>query len=528
MKKTKSEYIKIKNSKIHGKGIFAKKDIPKNTKIIEYIGKKITKKQADKIYQNSLEKSEKKEKQITTYLFELNKKYDIEGNIQWNTARLINHSCNPNCEAVNENGHIWIYSIKNIKKGREISYDYGFPFEDYEDHPCKCNTEECPGYIVPKRKRKKLKEKLENQKPKTVLLGLSGGVDSAVSALLLKKQGYEVIGAFIKSFSRKNSKIKGNCLWKEDIKYAKKIAKKLNIFLIKFNFENEYLKDVIEPMFKDYKKGLTPNPDALCNKKVKFPLLWKEAQKLGADYIATGHYIKKIQNPDKSYSIKIPKDKNKDQSYFLYDLTQFDLKHSLFPIGDAELTKDEVRKIAKKNNFLNYDKPGTRGLCFIGKMNMKSFLRQKIKRKPGKIINTKKEIIGKHDGTMYYTIGERAINNENFKVNKEYRKKTKSKLYIIKKNSKKNTITLAPKGHPDSFRKKFQLKKTNFINPIKFPLNKIKVRIRHLGKLYPAKITKKNKKILVKLKKPIENIAEGQSCVIYQGSKILGGGEIKY
>ncbi len=521
MKRTKSKYIKVRNSKIHGKGIFAKTNIPKNTKIIEYVGRKITKKQADKLYQASSDKEESKKKQLTTYIFELNKKYDIEGNVPWNTARLINHSCEPNCESFNEQGHIWISSLKNIKKGEELNYDYGFPLEEYEDHPCRCGTKTCPGYIVPKKDRKKLKEKL---KPKRVLLGLSGGVDSAVSALLLQEQGYEVIGAFIKSFSRRKTNLAGKCLWKEDIKYAKKIAKKLGIFLVTFNFEREYQDLVINPMFKSYSQGLTPNPDALCNKKVKFPLLWKQAQQFGADYIATGHYIKKTKLNNK-FQIEIPKDKNKDQSYFLYDLTQSDLKHSLFPIGQAGLTKEQVRLIAKKNNFPNYNKPGTKGLCFIGKMNMKSFLQQKIKPKPGKIRDTKGNIIGKHPGMMYYTIGQRAPNTPDFQVNSNYRNKIKSKLYIIAKNSKTNTITLDSKNNSSS-KSSFQLIKTNFINPIKFPI-KAKVRIRHLGQLYPATITKRNRKIMIKLKSPLSDIAPGQSCVIYQKSKILGGGEIR-
>jgi len=314
------------------------------------------------------------------------------------------------------------------------------------------------------------------------------------------------------------------CLWREDIKYAKKIAKKLKIFLITLNFEREYKKLVIDPMFRDYGRGLTPNPDSLCNKKIKFPLLWKAAKQFGCDYIATGHYIKKTKS-GKKYNVEIPEDKTKDQSYFLYDLTQKDLKHSLFPIGQAGLTKDEVRKIAKRHGFPNYDKLGTRGLCFIGKMDMKSFLKQKIKPKPGRILDTKENIIGKHSGLAYYTIGQKAPNNPDFQVEKEYRNKTKSKLYIINKNLKNRTITIAPKNYSAAYKSKFYIIKTNFINPVRFPI-KAKVRIRHLGALHKATITKKEK-ICVKLQKALPDIAPGQSCIIYQGKKILGGGEIR-
>jgi len=150
--------IKVRDSKIHGRGIFAIKDIPKKTKIVEYKGKKITKKQADKIYEKSVESAEKNNNSITTYLFELNKKYDLDGNIKDNIAKYINHSCNPNCEVVNEDDHIWIYSIKDIKKDEEISFDYGFPLEDYKDHVCKCGSKNCIGYIVKKKYRKWIKK----------------------------------------------------------------------------------------------------------------------------------------------------------------------------------------------------------------------------------------------------------------------------------------------------------------------------------------------------------------------------------
>jgi len=246
--------------------------------------------------------------------------------------------------------------------------------------------------------------KTNTNKQKTVLLGLSGGVDSAVAALLLKKQGYKVIGAFMRNFSETKNKLTGECSWLEDKKDAQKIAAILNIPLVILNFEKEFKKYIIDPMFKSYNSGLTPNPDSLCNKIIKFPFLWKQAKKLKADYIATGHYIKKIKNKFQ-YTLKIPKDKKKDQSYFLYELTQSDLQHSLFPVGN--LTKKEVRKIAKQNKFPNHNKSSTKGICFVGKINMKTFLRQKIKPKPGNTKDPEDKIIGTHNGVMYYTIGER-------------------------------------------------------------------------------------------------------------------------
>ena len=179
----------------------------------------------------------------------------------------------------------------------------------------------------------------------SVLVGLSGGVDSAVAALLLKKQGYRVIGAFMKNFSETKNKLTGECHWVEDKKDAEKIAAKLQIPLITLDFENEYKRDVIDPMFRAYAQGLTPNPDTNCNRYIKFPLLWKEAKKRGIDLIATGHYAK-IKNTKNGFELWQANDKEKDQTYFLHKISQSDLQHTLFPIGDY--TKAEVRAIAKK------------------------------------------------------------------------------------------------------------------------------------------------------------------------------------
>ncbi|MCH7568340.1 MAG: tRNA 2-thiouridine(34) synthase MnmA [Nanoarchaeota archaeon] len=364
------------------------------------------------------------------------------------------------------------------------------------------------------------------QKQETILLGLSGGVDSTVAALLLKKQGYKVIGAFMKNFSETKDKITGQCNWVNDKKDAQKIAAILKIPFITLNFEKEYKKYVIDPMFKAYARSLTPNPDSLCNKIIKFPFLWTEAKKLGASYIATGHYAK-IKKTKSSFSLLKAKDKTKDQSYFLYELTQKDLAHTLFPIGNY--TKKEIRKIAYKNNFPNYNKPGTKGICFIGKVNMKAFLKQKIKQKKGKILNPEGKLLGYHNGTMFYTIGERIGPRLGFDIDKEFRNKTGKKWYIINKKIKSNILIAAPKNHPEAFRKKFIMRKINFINDRpKFPLTKIKVRIRHLGELIPVSIEYNNKKYNCTLKKSIEGIAEGQSAVIYKGEQVLGGGEIRF
>ena len=358
------------------------------------------------------------------------------------------------------------------------------------------------------------------------MVGLSGGVDSAVAALLLKQDGYEVTGAFMINFSNTKNTFE-ECNYLVDKKEAQKIAAILDIPLLILNFEKQYRKHVIDPMFKSYARGLTPNPDSLCNKIIKFPLLWKEARKRNINYIATGHYIKKVEKNNQFY-LKIPGDKTKDQSYFLYNLTQSDLKHTLFPISN--LTKQEVRAIAHKNNFPNYNKPSTNGICFIGKVDMKKFLKKKIKPKTGKAIDPKGNIIGEHDGIMYYTIGERIGERYGIKINKSYRNKTKKKLYVINKHAHSNVLTIAPENHPSSFRKKFKIIKINWITEKPYlPLN-VKIRIRHLGKLHNATIKLEKDKLICVLKNPLPDIAPGQSCVIYKNRTniILGGGEIRF
>lgn len=272
----------------------------------------------------------------------------------------------------------------------------------------------------------------------------------------------------------------------------------------------------MNPMFQSYAKGLTPNPDSLCNKTIKFPLLWKEAKKLNCDHIATGHYAK-----IKNLKLYRPKDKTKDQTYFLYDLKLSDLKHTLFPI--ANLTKEEVRTIAKKHKFPNYNKKGTSGICFVGKINMKSFLKNKIKTKEGKIIDHEGKTIGTHQGIMFYTIGERIRSTIGLKIKKG--KLAQKRWYISSKNIKSNTLIVAPEKHPTLLKKEFKIIKLSWVSKKpKLPMKNIKVKIRHLGNLIPATI---NKNHLCTLKKPIQGLASGQSCVIYEKKEVLGGGEIR-
>ena len=356
-----------------------------------------------------------------------------------------------------------------------------------------------------------------------VLLAMSGGVDSSVAALLLKKQGYEVIGAFMVNWSDTKNKITGECSWREERRIAMKIAAKLEIKFITLNFEEEYKKDVVEVMFKNYQKGITPNPDIDCNDKIKFPLLIREAKKLGCDFVATGHYAK-IKNNKGKYELLRAKDELKDQSYFLYRIKQNELKNILFPIG--EYTKKEIREIAKKNKFQNYNKKGTVGICFIGKINLKKFLKKRIKPKKGIILNPDGDKIGEHDGIYYYTIGQRIGQRFGIEVLKP--EKMQKKWYVAKKILKTNTIIAAPENHPLNFRKEIIIKNPHWIN--EKPKNNTEVlsRIRQVGELLPSKLQYEKGKLKIILKKAITGVSQGQAIVLYRGTKCFGGGVISF
>ncbi len=353
---------------------------------------------------------------------------------------------------------------------------------------------------------------------KTVVLGMSGGVDSSVAALLLKKQGYKVIGVFMKNYSDTKDIFTGECSYLEDKRVAQKIAAILKIPLVTIDYEKQYKGQVINRMFQDYKKGLTPNPDTLCNKIIKFPALWKEAKRLKADYIATGHYaiIKKSKT---GFELLQGKDKTKDQSYFLCDLTQEDLSHTLFPIG--KLTKENIRKIAKKNKFPNWDRKGTSGICFIGRMDFKKFLKKKIREKPGSVLSIEGKIIGKHPGSSYFTIGERIGERKGFVIDKEFKSAFPSKLYVAQKVN--NNLVIVPENHPSLKTSQVLIKNLHLINPREKIPKVIQARIRHLGELHSGKLNKN----IFKFNRPQEAIAPGQIIVLYSKDKLIASGEMR-
>lgn len=362
-----------------------------------------------------------------------------------------------------------------------------------------------------------------NNKKIKVYIGMSGGVDSSVSCALLKKAGYDVTGVFIKVWQPDWI----NCTWKEDRLDAMRVAAKLDVPFITLDLENEYKEEVVDYMISEYKSGRTPNPDVMCNKYVKFGGFFDWAMKNGADYVATGHYamIKKGINNSHSknisdkdnYFLIAGDDKNKDQSYFLWTLSQEQLSKTLFPVGNME--KTEVRKLAKKFDLPNSEKKDSQGLCFIGKIDIKEFLSHYIKPEQGDVLDLKGNIIGKHDGAFFYTIGERhGFDIKNKTPHDE-------PYYVISKDINKNTITVSNKdidGNLPNSIKTIKLKNTNWNQEI--PLNKkLMARSRYRAELQEIKMLDLE---TVEFTKNQSTISSGQSLVVYDGDICLGGGII--
>ncbi len=350
---------------------------------------------------------------------------------------------------------------------------------------------------------------------KKVFVGMSGGVDSSVSALLLKNQGYDVTGVFIKVWQPEFFE----CTWRQDRLDAMRICAKLNIPFFTLNLEKEYKKDVVDYMIAEYELGRTPNPDVMCNKYVKFGGFFDWAIGKGADYIATGHYAK-VEEKDRKYNLIAGDDKNKDQSYFLWTLTQKQLSKTLFPVGNIE--KPEVRKIADKYGLSTAIKKDSQGLCFIGKIDIKDFLKNFIKEKAGDVLNEKGEIIGKHEGVFYLTLGQR----HGFDITKKA--PDDGPYYILEKDIQKNTIIVSQKSTTESDESKIvKLEKVNWISGDEPDLaKKYSARLRYRQPLEECEISKIGISFELHFTNPQKAITIGQSAVIYDNEVCLGGGII--
>ncbi|APS40182.1 tRNA (5-methylaminomethyl-2-thiouridylate)-methyltransferase [Salegentibacter agarivorans] len=393
---------------------------------------------------------------------------------------------------------------------------------------------------------------------KKVVVGLSGGVDSSVSAYLLQQQGYEVIGLFMKNWHDDSVTISDECPWLDDSNDAMMVADKLGIPFQTVDLSEQYKERIVDYMFNEYERGRTPNPDVLCNREIKFDVFMKIALSLGAEYVATGHYCRKgeIQkNGETIYQLLSGKDNNKDQSYFLCQLTQEQLSKTLFPIG--ELQKSEVRKIASEQNLVTADKKDSQGLCFIGKVRLPDFLQQKLQPKEGKIIeieaekdlysyetpefsNKKEEldfltkkyeyaaedgkVVGKHQGAHYFTKGQRkglAVGG------------TPEPLFVIDTDVVDNVIyTGQGKNHPGIYRKGLFINKDE-VHWVRKDLAistddtlKVKARIRYRQPLQDATLHQTEAGMYVIFDEPQASITEGQFVAWYESEELLGSGVI--
>jgi tRNA-specific 2-thiouridylase len=350
---------------------------------------------------------------------------------------------------------------------------------------------------------------------KTVYVGLSGGVDSSVSAAMLCKQGYKVVGVYMKNWTKDLPGMP--CPWIDDFQDAKRVAVQLGIDFKVYDFEKHYRQKVVDYMLDGFKAGLTPNPDIMCNQEIKFKLFLDTALEDGADLIATGHYAR-----TKDGRLFMARDNNKDQTYFLHRVSSNALKRTVFPLG--ELTKPRVRELAKKFKLATADKKESMGICFVGKVNIKEFLRQYIKEKPGKIIDSEGREVGRHDGAFFYTIGQR----HGLEVGGGL------PYYVVGKDIKKNEICVTTDLQDKRlWSREVRFTSVHWINGEPGKDQKLKVRLRHRAELIDVKMLnpsttfrtgKSDDFWIAELDEEVRALTPGQSAVFYSGAECLGGG----
>lgn len=349
---------------------------------------------------------------------------------------------------------------------------------------------------------------------KKVFVGLSGGVDSSVSALILKNKGFDVTGVFIKAWHPAFLP----CNWRSEMHDAMRICARLDIPFLMCDLEREYKNQIIDNLIEEYKLGHTPNPDVLCNEKIKFGAFYDFAMKNGADFVATGHYAQIKNNNEGQPEMHISKDSEKDQTYFLWAIEPDRLEKIIFPIGN--LNKKEVREIAKKGNLNTADKKDSQGLCFLGHVDMKNFLKRYIETRKGSVIDGLGKIIGQHDGAELYTLGER----HGFKLDNKDNDSTPH--YVISKDLDKNTITVSEKKLKMTGDEEIKLKKVNlFVNLDEIINGSVGARVRYRGELLPVQIMSGGEgELVLNFTEKKELVAPGQSIVLYRDGKCLGGG----
>jgi tRNA-specific 2-thiouridylase len=396
---------------------------------------------------------------------------------------------------------------------------------------------------------------------KKVVVGLSGGVDSSVAAWLLKESGYEVTGLFMKNWHDTTGLLQGECHWEDDIMFAGMVARKLQIPFHSVDLSGPYRQRVVDYMFSEYEKGRTPNPDVLCNREIKFDSFAEEAKKLGGDFVATGHYCRKesISEGDATvFRLLAGKDNNKDQSYFLCQVSQEQLACSLFPVGG--LTKPEVRAIAEKLGLATAHRKDSQGICFVGKVHLPTFLQQKLKAKKGPVIEIPPsfdhaewhlgyvdgnvdendlimasepynfgksygKIVGEHNGAHFFTMGQRkGINIGGYR----------EPLFVIGTDIEKNILYVGEgQSHPGLYRKGLFIREEEIHwirKDLEMRLDEVRdyeVRIRYRQPLQKARLYRKRKGLYIVFNKLQRSIAPGQFAAWYSGDELIGSGVIE-
>lgn len=352
------------------------------------------------------------------------------------------------------------------------------------------------------------------RKNKKVFVGVSGGVDSSVSAALLKDQGYNVVGVFMRTWQPDWIE----CTWRAERRDAMRVCAHLDIPFVELDLEREYKEGVADYMIAEYKKGRTPNPDVMCNREVKFGGFLKWALAHGADYVATGHYVDRAELENGKVAMLRGNDPQKDQSYFLWTLEQEQLQHILFPVGN--IPKSKVRELAQKYNLPTAIKKDSQGICFIGEIDMKDFLRHYIDEEPGNVLDTEGLLIGNHKGSLFYTIGER----HGFHIEK---KGTSDKpYYVVAKDIEKNTITVSQEPNKNLQEKQI-FKLINFVDNqgLLSVGGLFEVQIRYRGEVKKVQLNqdKEGGFYFVEFTEADSTLAIGQSLVFYDDAICLGG-----